>query len=364
MRIAVLGSAGELHTRRWARGLAGRGATVRVFSLEPSPAIAGETADGAAHVDVVRLPAPSLAPRALRYPAARGALARGLDAFAPDVVEAHFVPSYGLLGALAGRRPLVVHAWGSDLLRSPARSLFHRLRAQFVLSRADLVVVDARVLADAAARLGVAAERLAVVPWGADLSLFPLAGFVAPPHVVSVRQLDALHDVACLVEALPAVRARVPRLAVTIAGDGPERRRLEKRVRALGLGDLVRFTGHVPHAGLPALLASAAVFVSCARSDSTSISLLEAMARGATPVVADLPGNREWVGHGVEGFLYPPGDRKALAEALVRALNDPAFRAGARLRARARVEKDGDFARAVAGVLGLYTTLVARGAAA
>jgi glycosyltransferase involved in cell wall biosynthesis len=359
VRIALLGSAAELHTRRWARALSARGATVRVFSLE-SPAGADEPGPP---IDWVRLPAPPL-PRALRYPLAVPALARALDAFAPDLVEAHFVPSYGLLGALTGRRPLVVHAWGSDLLLSPGRSPLHALRARFAMGRADLVVVDARVLADAAGRLGVPPARLAVVPWGADLGLFPLAAFMAAPHVVSLRQLEPLYDVACLVDALPAVRARVPRLAVTIAGEGRERTRLEKLARKRGVSECVRFVGRVPHGELPALLASAAVAVSCARSDSTSISLLEAMARGATPVVADIPGNREWVEPGVDGLVFPPGNPAALATALVRALNDPAFRAAARVRARQKIERGGDFAVAVEATLGAYRALVPRGAAA
>lgn len=358
MRIAVLGNAAALHTRRWARALAARGAIVRLFSLEAPP-----EEDDAVRLDEVRLAAWPW-PRAIRYPSARGALLRALDAFAPDVVEAHFVPNYGFLAALAGRRPLVVHAWGSDLLRSPARSPLHAARARFALARADLVVVDARVLAAAATALGVPAARLLVAPWGADLTRFALAPPAAEPHVVSLRQLEPLYDVACLIDALPAVRAAVPALRVTVAGDGPLRGALEQRACSRGVAACVRFVGRVPHAALPALLAGAQAVVSCARSDSTSISLLEAMAAGATPIVADVPGNREWVDDGAEGRLFPPGDHAALAAALVATLVDPAFRAAARARARRRVEEQGDFARAVDGVRARYDGLLAHGAAA
>jgi glycosyltransferase involved in cell wall biosynthesis len=359
MRIAVLGSAAELHTRRWARGLADRGVEVRLFSLEPPPAGGGDRGDPPCEV----LPAWPL-PRALRYPSARGALARALARFAPDVVEAHFVPSYGLLGALVARHPLVVHAWGSDLLRSPGRSPLHAARARFALQRADLVVADARVLAAAAVELGADPSRVAVVPWGADLALFPLAPPAADPHVVSLRQLAPLYDVACLIDALPAVRDAVPGVRVTLAGDGPERAALERRARERGVAGRVTFAVALPHRELPALLAGAAAVVSCARSDSTSISLLEAMASGATPVVTDLPGNREWIDDGVEGRLFPPGDAPALASALAAVLGDSAFRAAARIRARRRVEEHGDFARALDGLLARYGALVPRGAAA
>ncbi len=365
MKIALLGNAAALHTRRWARGLAAAGATVRVFSLEdPAADLAWPAEQGIeAPLDIVRPTAPAW-PAALRYPAARAAMARALDAFAPDLVEAHFVPNYGLLGALVGRGPLVVHAWGSDLLRSPTRSPLHAARARFVLSRADLVVVDAETLAMAARALGAADGRLVVAPWGADLERFPLGPAVDAPHVVSLRQLEPLYDVATLVDALPRVRAAVSGLRVTIAGDGPEAAPLRARAVALAVEDCVRFVGRLPHAALPALLARAAVNVSCARSDSTSIALLEAMAAGVTPVVTDLPGNREWIDDRVHGRLVPPGDPGALSAALIDTLGDPAFRHAARLAARRRVEERGDFAAVVRAALARYAGLAAHGVAA
>jgi len=111
VRIAVLGNADALHTRRWASVLEGRGHVVRVFSLEPPPAALPGPAGAAVDApDVTVIPSWPL-PRALRYPLARARMERALMAFAPDLVEAHFVPNYGFLGALIGRHPLVVHAW-------------------------------------------------------------------------------------------------------------------------------------------------------------------------------------------------------------------------------------------------------------
>jgi hypothetical protein len=163
MRIALLANAAAIHTRRWAGILRARGHDVRVFSLERPPL------DDATGVTVL----PSLPlPRALRYPLARGTFARALDAFAPDLVEAHFVPNYGFLAALIGRRPFAVQCWGSDLLVSAAKSALHARRARFALTRADLVIADARVLGEAALAYGAPLERLLVVPWGADLARF------------------------------------------------------------------------------------------------------------------------------------------------------------------------------------------------
>jgi glycosyltransferase involved in cell wall biosynthesis len=61
------------------------------------------------------------------------------------------------------------------------------------------------------------------------------------------------------------------------------------------------------------------VYVSMSRSDSTSQSLLEAMAAGLLPIVSDIPGNRPWIGSDA-GTGVPCGDAPALAEAVVGAL--------------------------------------------
>src|SRR5262249_60205869 len=104
--------------------------------------------------------------------------------------------------------------------------------------------------------------------------------------------------------------------------------------------DRVRFVGRLGPAELAGWLARADLYLSASRSDSTSQSLLEAMAAGALPVVSDITGNREWVGEdeserkGDLGVarLFAPADPAALAAAIERALADPVW--GARARER------------------------------
>ncbi|MGH7724694.1 MAG: glycosyltransferase [Candidatus Eiseniibacteriota bacterium] len=360
MRIAVLGNAAVLHTRRWADALCAHGHEARVFSLEAPPPDAAPRVGGA---PITVLPALPL-PRAFRYPLARGATLRALHAFEPDLVEAHYVPNYGFLATLVGRHPLAIHAWGSDLLVSAPRSWLHARRARAALARADAVFADARVLAEAAVAYGARPERVHVVPWGADLARFPLRPFVQAPRVVSVRHLEPVYDVATLIEAVPSIAASVPEARFDVAGEGPDRPALEARAQALGVQGIVRFHGRVAHETLPELLGGAAVYVSTSLSDSTSISLLEAMASGAFPVVSDLPGNREWIVSGENGLLFARGDARALADRVTDALAGPSLREAARARNRKIVEERGDFAQAVTQVTDLYAALVRGGVGA
>jgi glycosyltransferase involved in cell wall biosynthesis len=108
---------------------------------------------------------------------------------------------------------------------------------------------------------------------------------------------------------------------VVIAGEGPEREKLKSLASELGVADRVNFVSAIPHERMPEYLRGSAVYISTARSDGASVSLLEAMACGAFPVVADIAANREWIEDGRNGFLFSAESAKELAEKILESLD-------------------------------------------
>jgi glycosyltransferase involved in cell wall biosynthesis len=127
-----------------------------------------------------------------------------------------------------------------------------------------------------------------------------------------------------------------------MAGDGPMRSRVQDWIREENLAGEVTLEGFVSEERLRALYRASDLYVSVSRSDSTSQSLLEAMASGLLPIVTDIAGNREWVTHRREGYLVPVGDAEAVACAIAEAARDPRGDA-MRSSARARVVERGSF---------------------
>ena len=346
MRIATLSNASVIHTRRWVEHFRARGHEVSLWSLEPGPA------ELRAHA----LPALPL-PGVLRYPLAVPALVRDLRAFAPDLIDAHYVPNYGLMGVLSGWRPVSVSAWGSDLLISGRQGPLRRLRAHFVLSRADLVIADADNLARAARELGGRAGRVHGVPWGIRVDRFR-PGKRQAGLLLSTRMHEAVYDIETLIEGVAPVMARSADLELVIAADGSRRPALERRAAERLPRGRFRFVGRLEPGALAEWLGRADVYLSGSHSDSTSLSLLEAMASGAVPVVSDIEGNREWVREGEGARLFAPGNAAALSRALEAALADTAWREGARVHNRSVVELRGDWTRNMAAVEHLMTECV------
>ena len=321
--MLLMGDARQVHLRRWAAYFREAGYDVLTVSLEPGDGFPGPFR---------RIRVWERLPDAARYPLAALRMLRIIDEFAPHVISAHFAPNYGMIAALVCPRPWVLSTWGSDVMTDPDKSPFHRWRTRFVLKRAAFVTSDARVLTGRILSFGVPEERIREFPYGVDTALFRPASPPAQPgpRIVSNRKLEKLYSVETAIDAMATVREALPDATLTIAGEGAERAALERRAAASPAADAMAFAGTVAHERMPALLAGHHIYLSTARSDTTSVSLLEAMACGLFPIVTDIPANREWITDGENGRLVPPGEPLRLGVAVVDSWRD------AELRTRAR----------------------------
>ena len=184
----------------------------------------------------------------------------------------------------------------------------------------------------------------AVVPNGVDVERFhpalaPFEEFREPGRVnlLFVGRLDPRKGVQLLIDAMPEVVERTAgRARLLVVGDSYLRGQFERSVPASARA-AVRFLGHVPSADLPRWYATGDIFVSPASgNESFGIVLLEAMACGRAVVASDIPGYRSVVIPEVNGVVFPPGDRGALAAALAALANDPERRRALATRGRAR----------------------------
>jgi glycosyltransferase involved in cell wall biosynthesis len=342
MKICFLANAVSPHTRYWTRYFHGRGHQVSVISLLPA-----EPDEG---IELYVLPQK----RQVRqdgtnwqYLFSLGRLRRLLRRIRPDVLNAHYLASYGLLGALvrpAGCR-FVVSLHGTDILITPRRSPLHAAAARFALGRAELVTSVAEHMTRVLPRYVSPDKPVLTLQYGIRTERFhppgdagerdPLA--VCTRRLVSIANIDTLLDAAAVLE-----RAGSP-LRFELCNWGELRESLERRCAELGLAGRVRFLGRVDQDTLARSLRAAALYVSMTSSDGASLSLLEAMACGAFPVVSDIPANREWIRDGENGMLVPLDDPELLARKLDEAWRSVELRRAAAPRNWELVREKGDY---------------------
>lgn len=278
----------------------------------------------------------------------------------PDLVHAHQAVGYGLWGALSGRHPYVVSAWGSDVLIRPRESWVQGQVVRYVVRRADFCIPVARHLQERMVPFGLRPERCEAIPMGVELDRHPPRPYRAgtrPASFISTRALAPLYDLETLVRASKAIFAADPDVQGTILGDGPQRAALEGLSKELGVTSRLAFGGLVPEDRVVEALGSTPVYVSTSRSDGASVSLLEAMSQGCFPVATDIPANREWIVPGENGLLFPVGDAGALAAAVQSVLHDEEWLERASRHNIELVAQRGDLNRNLERVAAVYERL-------
>jgi len=379
-KICLIGNPDSIHVQRWANHFSKKGFDMSLLSYyqprttfdgNPTVHFVRSRSTGARRAGPRSVAAMARFPGMLRLVTAARLKAAGfykeLNRIDPDVVHAHYVSDYGFLAALSGRHPMVVTAWGSDLLIDPRASAITRRLVKWVLSKADLVTYNSSQLGDAARSMGTPSDRLLQVVLGVGPEMLEAlqTRTVAPgerePIILSQRSLDRpLYNVDVVIKAMPEVLVKVPDARLMVGGDGALRGQLEDLARRLGVAHAVEFASTATWpVGLAERLGKAAVYVSVPSSEGTSVTLLEAMAAGAYPVVSDIPGNREWISP-AGGALVPVGQIAPLAGALIEALGDATRRSSAAIVNRKLIDERGLWDLNMAHMEKAYRGLVAR----
>lgn len=351
MVICFLANAASIHTERWARYFAGRGYDVHVISL---------SAGLIPNVSVHHVP-PRGFGKAIGYLLALPAINRLVKEIRPDILHAHYATSYGLLGALTGYHPLVITAWGSDVLLEQQRSRLMRSAVQFALARADLVTSMANHMTRTIVDLGILRDKVLTLPFGADTTIFhPGVRSQVREEDIDIlcnRPCEPVYNVELLIRALPTVVKRHTKVRCALMGGGSLRPRLGALAAKLGVAPNITWIDRLPLPEVAHWLARAKVFVTPSLSDGNNISLNEAMACGCFPIASDIPANREWVVNGENGFLVPPDHPDELGRRIVEALGYEDLRQGVRERNWGIVQERGNWQKNVAAMEPHYRRL-------
>lgn len=356
----------ETHVRELGRALLRRGHDVTVITADTEGA--GPRAE-VAGLDVIRVPPRSSLFKTPSMPGAVEAITGGKF----DLVHSHTPPPLASWRAGKAARKagiphvltfhcdpeishplggLIVDAWRITMGRSTLRRADHLISttASYASTSRSIWNYSPTVIPNAVDpmffRPGAPSKRVAD-------GLPGTGGF----RVLCVGRLVQHKGLENLVDAM----AFLPRPAhLIVAGDGDMRAGLEARGRASPAADRITFLGHVPLRDLPDLYRACDVFVlpSVSRLEAFGIVALEAMASGMPVVASDIPGVREIVSEGVEGYLANPLDPRSVAGSVNQLLVSPLKRARLGRNGRAKVLREFTWELVAAQVERVYESVL------
>lgn len=261
-----------------------------------------------------------------------------------DVIHSHgvgFVGVKGLWAAWQAKIPLVqtFHTMIQDTLPwySPFGLNLHllerglRLYLRIFLRKCQGVVVPSQAILDEILALSPEATIADVIPTGVDPDRFRPDvsgqsirnrwGLNGHDVILHVGRVAPEKSLGTLIRALAAVRKVNPDAKLLVVGSGPYLEKYYDLVRHLGLSGDVLFTGFVPDEDLPRYYAASDTFAIASKFETQGLVVLEALASGRPVAGANYRAIPEFVRDDVNGALFPPGDVRACAAAILRCLD-------------------------------------------
>jgi len=305
----------------------------------------------------------------------------------PDLIHAGPIQNCAFLAALSGFHPILAMSWGYDLVMDAESSWWMGQVTSYTLRRAQYFTCDADVTREKAVAYGMNPKNTVVFPWGVDLERFQpkkeergkkkvaksnrksktlapgaSAGVVNPKSVTLFcsRTWEAIYGVDILAKAFVKAAAQNPDVNLILLGGGSQGGNIRRVLMNGGVMERVHFGGQVGQRDLPRWYHMADIYISPSHVDGSSVSLMEALACGLPCLVSDIPGNKEWIEDGVNGWLFRDGDANDLAARILNAIkNRKSFRRIGEL-ARKTAEEKADWSRNFGKLLEAYDHVLAR----
>lgn len=266
---------------------------------------------------------------------------------AVDMIIAERTTSYGFLAALSGIKPIAIAQQGiTDIW--PANSplnVFKKRLQNYAFKKATLIHAWGPVMAKHMIAEKVDMSKVLIMPKGINLSQFEYSSNQKNTKIEAIvtrsLQPEYKHDV--ILNAFAILKSQNIPFHLTIVGDGFLRQHLLELTKKLNLEKEVTFTGKINNTDLPKLLQQVSTYISMPTTEGVSASLFEAMACGCFPIVTDLPGNRSWINHKINGVLVPSEDAKELANSILWSFTNPSITEKAVVENRKFVEQNANY---------------------
>ena len=320
MKICFLGDGNSIHIQRWLDFFKNRGHEVHLISFS-EVSIEGIFVHKVGDVDINENGGN------WRYLLKIKRIKSLLKNINADIVNAHYITSYGLIAALAGAKNLILSAWGSDILVTPKKNIVYKILTKFALNRSKLITSDSDIMTEEIIKM--TKVKAITVPMGVEESLLHLKRKEEVDiKILSLRTVNKNSNIDLIVKSFHKLCKieNDKNIKLIITNSGSEMDNIKKMIEDMKLQERVEIRGFVSREEILDLLNTSQIFISILTSDSTSVTLLEAMATGVFPIVSNIPANRQWIESGKNGLVVESFKEEDLLNALKAAIENPRLR--------------------------------------
>ena len=244
----------------------------------------------------------------------------------PQIIHAGPIQSCGFLVALTGFGHLVTMSWGSDILVDSERNLILKWITKYTLQKTSILIADCSAVENKATEFNFPRDRIVKFPWGIDLEKFQPGNNDELRHhlgwndnfvILSLRSWEKIYGVDLVVKAFAKAVKKEPNLRLILLGSGSMEAEIKQLLDENQMNGLIFQGGMVKQMDLPDYYHAADLYISASYSDGSSVSLMEALGSGLPVLISDIPGNKEWIEDGVNGWHFKTGNCLDLATSII-----------------------------------------------
>jgi glycosyltransferase involved in cell wall biosynthesis len=282
----------------------------------------------------------------------------------PDLVHAGPIQTCAFIAILSGFRPVLTMSWGFDLMDDVHKGRIWEFATRYTLKRSTFFTSDAKVTRDTAIVYGMDPNKTFVFPWGVNLDRFQPNFQPSSLQTFTLfcnRSWEPYYGVDVLARAFVKVAYQQENVELILLGGGSQGNAIRNILQKGDVLDRVTFGGQVSQTDLPRWYHMADLYISPSHVDGSSVSLMEALACGIPCLVSDIPGNKEWVFDGQNGWLFHDGNVNDLAEKIITAIKNRASFPRIGEMARKTAEEKADWKKNSEALMDIYRSLITKG---
>jgi len=249
----------------------------------------------------------------------------------PDLLHALFVTNFGFLGAYSQFHPLIVTAYGPDILITPPKNISFRFMTKYCLQHADLINSVAPPITDAILKMNINPKKIFTFKYFVDLDRFNFAvkhkaETSGRYTVLGIEHPDNNSNLKTLIKAIPIVLSYLKNVWFIFLCSRPTQAQLKNLASELKVAEHVAFPDVLSESKIFHYFQMADIYISIPEVDGMPQSLLEAMACGIFPIVSNIPAYQIFIKDGIDGFCVAPKQHKIIAQKIIEALENPDLR--------------------------------------
>lgn len=325
MKVVILANPKSTHTTKWVNSLNEKGVDIYLFSLNDYDI---ELFNKDIKIEVFKIPKKIQNNKSgsfskFLYAVSLNKLKNFIKKVKPDILHAHYISSYGLLGAMTSFHPYLISVWGTDIYYVPEKNFINRKLIEFSLSKADKIFSTSHVMCKQTKKF--TNKEVEVIPFGIDIDIFK------PIHIESlfkkedivigtIKTLEKIYGIEYLIRAFKVVKDKLPSISLKllIVGGGLDENYFKKIIKELELENNTIFTGFIVPNEIPKYHNMIDIFLALSERESFGVSILEASACEKPVIVSDAEGFTEIVKNNLTGFIVEKRNIQQIVEVLTK----------------------------------------------